>query len=511
MRHASISPSLALSTLLATLVPVAASAQSPTLGRVGGGIPGVAAFPIQGQSGGVYALILSTTEQQTTIPGLNITFDVGLELLNESLSLPTFVGVLSGSGSGSPSVTLPDVPQLEGITLSLQALTISSNGFETTNFVRLTPQRVGTFVEAPFQPPLPIQGGAVASAPDGNLLFVGGTGPVALGYDPRTEEWELAGASLGVGLLSQATALPDGRVLFTGGLGLDGQPTENASLYDPSTQQTTQLTMNSARAGHGASLLGDGRVLVTGGFDSFDLTDPLAFLGAIRNTSEFFDPATGTFVAGPNMLEARALHTSTTLTNGTVLIAGGLTLLPIVNLPTVSATAYRFNPSTGSFGLPALMNGARFFHSAAPLSDGTVLLAGGLTLDLTQFLQTGDFSTILVGTRDDAQIFSTGLFGFGTFTTVNGLQQGRAGAAIAPLPNGGALVAGGFELTLDIPNSSFALNPTTSADVLTRGPNAFAPTGSMATARVLPLSVSLPDGTVMIVGGGTGPAEIYQR
>jgi len=40
-------------------------------------------------------------------------------------------------------------------------------------------------------------------------------------------------------------------------------------------------------------------------------------------------------------------------------------------------------------------------------------------------------------------LFSVGLFGFGTFTTVPGMQEGRAGAAIAPLPNGGALIAGG--------------------------------------------------------------------
>jgi hypothetical protein len=32
----------------------------------------------------------------------------------------------------------------------------------------------------------------------------------------------------------------------------------------------------------------------------------------------------------------------------------------------------------------------------------------------------------------------------------------------------------------------------------------------MAAARVFPLSVNLPDGNIMVLGGGV-PAEIYQR
>ena len=49
------------------------------------------------------------------------------------------------------------------------------------------------------------------------------------------------------------------------------------------------------------------------------------------------------------------------------------------------------------------------------------------------------------------------------------------------------------------------------ADVFTQGPNAIAPTGSMSGARLFPQAVNLPDGTVMIVGGGPLESEIYQR
>ena len=264
------------------------------------------------------------------------------------------------------------------------------------------------------------------------------------------------------------------------------------------------------RAGHGASLLGNGKVLITGGFQVVSLTDPLQLFAGIRASTELFDPATNTFAPGPNMLEARALHASSSLTNGQALITGGLTLIPIVNIPTVSATAYRFNPASNSFGLPAFMSGSRFLHSAVGLSDGKVLIAGGMTLDLTTFLQTLNPLDIIIGTRTDCQLYASSLVGFGTFTTVAGMQEGRAGAAIAPLPGGGALIAGGFQLTIDFATQTFVANATATADVFRQGPNTIAATGAMATARLFPITANLPDGTIMVLGGG-GNAEIYQR
>jgi hypothetical protein len=193
-----------------------------------------------------------------------------------------------------------------------------------------------------------------------------------------------------------------------------------------------------------------------------------------------------------------------------VLIAGGLSIIPIVNIPTISATAYRFNPATNAFGFPSLMSGGRFLHSAIGLSNGKVLLAGGINLDLTQFLTTGDVTTIVVGTLTDCQVYTQTLFG-GSFATVTGLSQGRAGAGLAALPNGGALIAGGVTATLDIPNGTFVFTPTATADRFFSNPNAIAPTGAMTGgARFLPVTANLVDGTVMVVGGGPLGADIYQ-
>jgi Galactose oxidase, central domain len=65
-----------------------------------------------------------------------------------------------------------------------------------------------------------------------------------------------------------ATLLPDGKVLVTGGGSTDG-PMASAELYDFKHQRWTSAgDMSVARSGRIAVLLGDGRVLVAGGAKS---------------------------------------------------------------------------------------------------------------------------------------------------------------------------------------------------------------------------------------------------
>lgn len=510
MMHAGSRSSQLITLGLVAAFASTALAQNLTLDRTGGALGGLTTFPLKGQPNEAYAVLLDIVEQPTLIPSLGLTLDITDQFAWFTFAAPTWYGLTNGTGDATAQIVIPNDPWFASLVFSLQA--VAGNGvYRKSNLVRLTAQASGTFVDAIEQPSVPVVGGAVATAPDNELLFVGGSGPVAQRYKSRTEQWELAGASIGVGLLSQATSLADGRVLFTGGLDLTtGQPTTTASVYDPATQTTTTLAMGAPRAGHGASLMPNGRVLVTGGSSAVDLTNPLSFFTGLLASTEIFDPTTNSFAAGPNMLEARAFHTSTTLTTGRVLIAGGLAVLPIINLPNVSASAYLFNPTTNSFGLPSLMSGARFLHTAVPLSNGRVLLVGGLTLDLSVFLSTLNILDIIVGTRTDCQMFAQGGL-FGTFTTVNGMQVGRAGAAAAPLPNGGALIAGGFQVAIDPTTQTFVFNATATADVFAQNPNTIAPTGSMAASRLFPTMVNLPDGTVMVVGGGPTNAEIYQR
>jgi hypothetical protein len=511
MMHARSRRPLTLSFAAALLAAAPLAAQNLSLDRVGGALGGFTSFPLKGLPNEPYYLLLDIVEQPTTLPALGITLAITDQFAWFTFAAPGFVGMTNATGDAIPQTGIPNDPWFAGIVFSFQAIA-GTGPYRVSNLVRLTPQAPDTFVPALEQPLVPIVGGGTATAPNNELLFIGGSGPTAQRYKSRTEQWELAGTSFGVGLLSQTTGLADGRVLFTGGLDLvSGQPTAAAAVYDPVAQTTTPLTMAAARAGHGASLMGNGRVLITGGSSAINLTNPLSLFTGLLVSTEIFDPVTNAFSAGPNMLEARAMHTSTTLTNGQVLIAGGISLLPIVNLPNVSSTAYRFNPATNSFGLPAFFTGGRFLHTATALSNGRVLLVGGLTLDLTTFLTTLNPLDIVIGTRSDCQLFATGGLGFGTFTTVNGMQSGRAGAAVAPLANGGAIIAGGFELAIDPTTSTFVLNATAAADRFAQSPNTLTPVGSMAAPRVFPTALNLPDGTVMVVGGGPTNAEIFQH
>ncbi|HET6204632.1 MAG TPA: kelch repeat-containing protein [Planctomycetota bacterium] len=487
-----------------------AGAQTLSLSKAGGAAPGTTTLSLAGgPAGAPYIVLFSFDEQPTTVNG--VTLEIPLTWIDFAGILPGFLGLLDAYGEASTGFALPaGLPAVLDATISIQAVAGLAPS-TVSNLVRVTPAEPGTFEPALESPAVPVEGGGGVAAGNGEILFVGGSGPVAQRYDSRIEAWTLAGATFGVGLFSQTTPLADGRVLFTGGLDLaTGQPTSAAAVYDPVAGTTTPLAMNAARAGHGASLLGNGTVLITGGFQVFDLTNLLLLFQSIQGTTEVFDPATNAFAPGPILLEPRALHTSTTLASGQALIAGGITLVPILNVPLVSNTAYRFNPATGSFGFPAFFGGARFLHSAVGLPNGKVLLVGGLTLDLTAFLTTGNPLDIVFGTRTDGQLYTPTLFGFGTFAAVNALSEGRAGAGLAVLPDGGALVAGGFNLAIDIPGGIFSATAASSADRFSTATNAFAPTGSMAAARLFPLAAPLPDGTVMVIGGGPFAAEIYQ-
>jgi large repetitive protein len=120
--------------------------------------------------------------------------------------------------------------------------------------------------------------------------------------------------------------------------------------------------MRIARAGHKATLLANGKVLVTGGTNS---TGTLA-------TAELFNPVTDTFTRVGNMGTPRVGHTATLLANGKVLVAGGGT-----------AKAELFNPSTGVFTSTKPMIAARMGHTATLLKNGKVLLAGGTDINGT--------------------------------------------------------------------------------------------------------------------------------
>jgi WD40 repeat protein len=122
----------------------------------------------------------------------------------------------------------------------------------------------------------------------------------------------------------------------------------SAELYDPNSGTFSPTgSMTTARIGQTATQLSDGRVLIAGGRDitliAYAIVSPGAILaGNIPASAELYDPRTGTFSPTGSMTSARVGHTATLLSDGRVLIAGGYDSLgnSVVN-PLSSAELYQ--------------------------------------------------------------------------------------------------------------------------------------------------------------------------
>jgi len=168
-----------------------------------------------------------------------------------------------------------------------------------------------------------------------------------------------------------ATLLLNGKVLVAGGQYYSGAQyvTKTAELYDPASgtfSYTGQMTI--PRYAHTATLLQNGKVLITGGLDNNS---------NVRGRAELYDPATGAFTATGNMSLARQHHTATLLPNGKVLVAGGFYYSDPTYETYITDTAELYDPATGAFTSTGNMAFARVAHTATLLGNGLVLIAGG--------------------------------------------------------------------------------------------------------------------------------------
>ena len=279
-----------------------------------------------------------------------------------------------------------------------------------------------------------------------------------------------------------ATLLNDGKVLVVGGdarevLRYCGPPFHctrhvplaSAELFDPASGIFAGTgNMVAPRTLHAATLLGDGKVLVTGGDSGNDFSTPLA-------TAEIFDISTGMFTPTGNMVNARAGHTATLLANGKVLVAGGSS----------GDAAELFDPATGEFTASGSMETPRTNDTATLLKNGDVLVTGG-----------DDASGNPVAT---AELFDPTT---GMFTPSGSMSVARAAHTATLLTSGEVLVTGG--------RSSGVANTTViaSAELFDPATGAFVLTGSMESPRELHTAAKRTDGKVLVTGGLSGTGDL---
>ncbi|MEI7970613.1 MAG: kelch repeat-containing protein [Betaproteobacteria bacterium] len=308
--------------------------------------------------------------------------------------------------------------------------------------------------------------------PSGKVLIAAGSsGALTLGvtnsaeiYDPNANTFTATGALAKARLFHTATMLSDGSVLIIGGTGANGVAIGEVERYDPGTGQFQVVaTLGTPRANHAVARL-DGtttdEVLVIGG------RGPNGTTGAVEIVSYDASTHVATVRSAASLAEARQDHTATVLHDGSVLVIGGG---DASNQPVAGVERWVVN----GFTSVGPLHHPRRDHHATLLPTGQVLVAGGLDLHAVP---------------------ATELYTPGSgFRDIGNLTTPRFYAAAAALPTGQVLYVGGFDVT----------EVTTLAGAELYDPF-WAGIGPMNQRREDHSATLLPDGRVLLAGGGDG-------
>jgi Galactose oxidase, central domain len=264
---------------------------------------------------------------------------------------------------------------------------------------------------------------------NGEVLIAGGanssSGSLASAelYDPSSGTFSVTG-SLSCACGYSASLLPNGNVLFSAGYNGTNAVT-TAELYNTASGTFSRTgNLNVARAGSTSTLLSTGKVLVVGGV--FYTGTPPNQVANYLASSELYDPSSGTFSLTGSLHTARSSNSATVLANGNVLIAAGQNAGANGGY---LGSAELYNPSTGTFSVTGSLNTPRILHTAHLLASGEVLIVAG-----NHF-----------GSLSSAELYNPSK---GTFSNAKSLNTPREEHASALLTNGEVLAIGGYESQL---------------------------------------------------------------
>lgn len=374
-----------------------------------------------------------------------------------ALSLSLFVGVEPAAAGGQAALAQTPLPPAATPSNSARS-SATPNTFVPTGAMRTR------------------RSGATATLlEDGEVLIAGGGTASAELYNSRTGTFSATAPMTTPRTDATATLLQDGDVLVAGGYGSTHRNLTSAELYDPATGTWTPTgPLNVARSGDTATLLQDGEVLVAGGFCNGNGygCDSGTYLVNLKS-AELYDPATGTWSLTGSMRAGRALQTATRIGNGEVLVAGGFDSCQ-TDFCTDLRTAELYDPSTGKWLPTGSMSVGREQQTATLLPDGDVLVAGGLnqggTSGITRTYSSAELYNPILGTwsatgsMNEARAGQTATLlnggwvlvtgggtatseiyepNYGSWVPTGSLSVTRTDQTATALPDGDVLVAGG--------------------------------------------------------------------
>lgn len=310
-----------------------------------------------------------------------------------------------------------------------------------------------------------------------------------------------------------ATLLPNGKVLVTGGRGTGSSPyVGNSELYDPVIGKWTPTgSLAVARFSHQATLLHDGTVMVSGGITG-GLSNP--------GTVEIYQPSSGMWTTTAVLSGSWYGHTATLLPDGKVLVAGG-------------GRAEIYTPSSRTWSATSGPLSSNSQHASVLLSNGTVLATGGYT---SLFLKDQLFDPVTAKWRTtgsppmprrffqvtllrDGQVLATGGQGIDTrldsaerydplsghWSPTSTFSGERSSHTATLLHDGRVLMTGGYD------NQGM---PVASPHLYDPDRNRWSPISSPTAPRATHTATLLRNGMVLLAGGAmpTGvshSAELY--
>ena len=208
--------------------------------------------------------------------------------------------------------------------------------------------------------------------PDGRVFVLGG----AIGsgefsdrgefFDPRNDSWTESHVHWKTMANFSVTPLKDGSLFLAGGDLTAGQ-TPTALVYDPAADEIRHsIELPRTFYWHSATLLADGRVLVTSG--------STGEWNIVGNTY-VIDPANARIEPGPAMKSGSICHGSIQLPDGGLLVIGGSSAGQVGKPLNV---VERLDPKTGRWTEGPALNSPRCLCTAvAQLRDGRIVVFGG--------------------------------------------------------------------------------------------------------------------------------------
>ena len=339
-----------------------------------------------------------------------------------------------------------------------------------------------------------LMSGGFTAAFDGDELIDFGVVEFSETYDPATlswtltdkawlayKSWQVYHQALEVLIYPPTDSLPDGRVIGVAHDHIDARSrvefVKYLAVFNPETDEwetISDIPLN--RTSFDMAVLGDGRVLIVGGYDSNATSSTFSI--EPLDITETYNPDSGEWRTFAPMNEVAMEQALVRLSDGRVMAVGGF---DDPNNMSGTARAEIFDPETDIWTLTGAMNIPRTFPEAIALSDGRVLVAGA-----------GGSQTAVTDNVPNSETYEPAT---GEWTFTGAMSVSRAGHTLTLLPDGRVLAAGGGASL----GQGYVLHSAT--EIFDPVTNTWSPGPELSEPRSQHSATLLPDGSVLLAGG----------